>query len=68
MDMTIPVVVVKEDDTYIAKDVGTSVVSQGNTIEDAMASRKEALELYYEDNDGTPGYPTMFTTTLEVCV
>lgn len=47
MDMTVPIVVVKEDDTYIAKDVETSVASQGNTIEEAMASLKEALELYY---------------------
>ena len=68
MDMTVPVVVVKEDETYIAKDMNTSVVSQGSTVEGAIASLKEALELYYDGSDETPGYPVMFTTTLEICV
>lgn len=68
MDITIPVVVVKEDDIYIAKDVGTSVASQGKTIEDAMASLKEALELCYEGSDVTPRYPIMFTTIIKITV
>ncbi len=63
------VIVVKEDDMYVAKDIATNVASQGVSVEDAIDSLREALELYYEDNDSAElGYETVFTTTLEVCV
>ena len=68
MTHTVPVVVVKEDDVYVAKDVVTSVASQGETIEKAVESLKEALELYYDDNNDYPEYRDLYTTTLEVCV
>ncbi len=42
------VITVKEDDTYIAKDVRTRVASQGNTAEEALYNLRIALELYYE--------------------
>ena len=41
---------VKEDDTYIAKDVRTSVASQGKTAEEALDNLRIALDLYYEGN------------------
>ncbi len=43
--------VVKEDDMYIAKDLATNVATQGASAEDAIDSLREALELYYEDNN-----------------
>lgn len=66
--MLCTVVVTKEDDTYIAKDVATSVVDQGDTIEEAIGNLKEALELYYEDNTMTGNNNVFYTTTLEVSV
>lgn len=43
--------ITKEDNTYIAKDIATSVADQGNTIDEALHNLKEALELYYEDDN-----------------
>ena len=66
--MICTVAVVKEDDTYVAKDLETSVASQGNTLEGALNNLKEALELYYEGSDTDIVYTPMYTTTLEVSV
>ena len=66
--MICTVVISKEDDTYIAKDVRTSVVDQGNTVEEALENLKAALELYYDGNDTAIQEGAMYTTSLEVCV
>ena len=60
-------VYVTQEDTgwYVATDIATSVASQGETYESAMANLKEALELYYEDEPKVISRPAMFTT-LEV--
>ncbi len=47
------VFVTKEDDTYIAKDLDTSVVDEGPTIEEALSNIKNALELFYDDSNET---------------
>ena len=56
-----------EDPWYITKDISTGVVSQGETLEEAKANLKEALELYLEDMPeetvDTVGY---YLGTLEV--
>ncbi len=44
------VLVTKEDNWYVASSIETNVVSQGKTIEEAIANLKEALELYFEDS------------------
>ncbi|MBB5495783.1 type II toxin-antitoxin system HicB family antitoxin [Nocardiopsis metallicus] len=36
---------------YVAHAIGVGVVSQGETTEEAMANLREALELYFEDED-----------------
>ena len=67
MSMICNVIVTKEDDTYIAKDLQTSVADQGDTLEEALMSLRDALTLYYEDN--TPVETEhVFYTTLEVNV
>ena len=64
--ITCSVVVIQEDTGwYVAKDVATSVASQGKTYEETMLNLKEALELYYEDEPVVDNKPAMFTT-LEV--
>lgn len=47
--MICTVAIFKEDDMFIAKDLRTCVVDQGDTIDEALSNLKEALELYYED-------------------
>ena len=37
-----------EDLLYVARCIEVEVTSQGETIEDALANLKEALELYFE--------------------
>ena len=49
--MIFTVDVSKEDDTYIAKDIRTSVADQGETLEEALLNLKGALDLYYSGNE-----------------
>ncbi len=64
--MTCTVAIIKEDDGYVAKDIQTSVASQGNTIEKALSNLKEALELYYDGSYEHYPQATIFTTTIEI--
>jgi predicted RNase H-like HicB family nuclease len=50
-------VIAKEDDWYVARCPELSVTSQGDTVESARASLREAIELYLE----TWGVPEGFT-------
>ncbi|MBR7089720.1 MAG: type II toxin-antitoxin system HicB family antitoxin [Lachnospiraceae bacterium] len=69
MNMVCTVIITKEDDTYIAKDVRTNIADQGDTIEEALGNLKQALELYYDDNNNLkPEDEVLLTTSLEVCV
>ncbi len=43
------VLITIEGDVYIAKDLRTNVVDEGDTLEEALSNLKEGLELYYED-------------------
>lgn len=46
---TFTAIVQKEEDVYIAKCPEVGTVSQGETIEKAIANLKEATELYLEE-------------------
>ena len=46
---TFTAIVQKEKDTYVAKCPEICTVSQGSTIEEAVANLKEATELYLEE-------------------
>jgi predicted RNase H-like HicB family nuclease len=43
------VVVWREEDMYVAREVATGVTSQGRTVEEAVENLREALELYLEE-------------------
>jgi predicted RNase H-like HicB family nuclease len=47
--MKLNVVVWKEEDMFIVKEVFTGVTTQGKTIEEALENIKEAVELYLEE-------------------
>lgn len=49
--MIIYAVITKEDDWYIVTALPSGVVTQGKTIEEAKKNIREAVELYYEDED-----------------
>ncbi|MGQ9627689.1 MAG: type II toxin-antitoxin system HicB family antitoxin [Anaerolineae bacterium] len=46
---TFTAVIFKEDDLYVAECPEVGTVSQGYTIEEAIANLKEATELYLEE-------------------
>lgn len=64
---TLTAVVQKEEDMYVAKCLEIGTVSQGKTIEEAIANLKEATELYLEEFPiGKTAHPLL--TTFEVAV
>ncbi len=67
--MICTVVISKEDNSYIAKDLRTNIADQGDTMDEALSNLKEALELYYEDNAELKADTSiLYTTSLEVSV
>lgn len=46
-------IIYKEGDYYVSQCINVDVSSFGETIEEAIDNLKEALELYFEDNDET---------------
>lgn len=46
---TLSAVIQKEEEMYVAKCPEIGTVSQGKTIEEALANLKEATELYLEE-------------------
>ena len=46
---TFTAVVHREDDLYVAECPEVGTVSQGSTVEEAIANLKEATELYLEE-------------------
>jgi predicted RNase H-like HicB family nuclease len=62
---TFSAVIMKEDDMYVANCPEVGTVSQGTTIEEAVANLKEATELYLEEfPTKETGHPII--TTFEV--
>ncbi len=47
--MRVRVIVWREEDMYVAREVATGVTSQGKTVEEAVENLREALELYLEE-------------------
>jgi predicted RNase H-like HicB family nuclease len=46
---TLTAAVSKDGDWYVARCLEVEVASQGETVDDALANLREALELYFED-------------------
>ena len=58
-------VIHKEDDLFVAECPEIGTVSQGHTLEEAVANLKEATELYLEEFT-VAVTPRAFLTTFEV--
>lgn len=67
MSIRYNVIIQKEENWYVAKCVDNNVASQGKTIEEAIKNLKEAIELYYEDEEIIIPKET-YITTVEVNV
>ncbi|MDR0548436.1 MAG: type II toxin-antitoxin system HicB family antitoxin [Deltaproteobacteria bacterium] len=61
------VIITNEPPWYVARCIDNNIASQGHTIEEALASLKEALELYFEDTREIPSFmPPSLLTRLEI--
>jgi predicted RNase H-like HicB family nuclease len=64
--MKLTAIVEKEGDWYTAWCPDTDIASQGQTVDEALDSLKEALELYLEDEDAKVLSNAPLFTTIEV--
>ena len=67
MTLTLTAIIHKEVDLYVAECPEIGTVSQGDTVEDAIANLKEATELYLEEFP-LPQVSRPFLTTFEAAV
>lgn len=68
MSLKITVIVQKEENWYVAKCLENSVASQGKTIEESLNNLKEAIVLYYEDEQPEIEERQVLLTTMEVAI
>ena len=68
MSIRSTVIIHKEENWYVAQSVETGVASQGKTIDEAIENLRDALELYFEDEQLIPDTNPVFVTTLEVAI
>ena len=69
MSQVFSAIVTEEDGGFVALNPDTDVASQGNTLDEALANLKEALELYFEEANekGQVRIPhTTFLTTVTI--
>jgi len=52
MSKTFSAIITEEDGGFVALNPDTDVASQGDTLDEALANLKEALELYFEETAG----------------
>ena len=66
MSKTLTAIITEEDGGYVALNPDTNVASQGDSIDDALANLKEALELYFEETTSGQSinlsHPALITT------
>ena len=60
--MQVTAVLTPEDEGYVAYNPETGTASQGDTIEEALANLREAVELYLEDQPLPSGRPSLVTS------
>ena len=59
---TFSAIIIKDENMYVAKCQEIGTVSQGHTIEEALANLKEATELYLEEFPLKEGNHPLLTT------
>ncbi len=63
---TFTAIIHREDDLFVAECPEVGTVSQGSTIEEALANLKEAMELYLQEFPLQAKPERSFVTTFEV--
>lgn len=69
MSKTLTAIITEEDGGFVALNPDTDVASQGETLDEALANLKEALELFFEETstNKTTSIPNpTFLTTVTI--
>lgn len=65
---TLTAAVAKDSEWYVARCLEIEVASQGETVDDALANLREALELYFEDDEVPATFEHPVVTPIEIRV
>ena len=68
MSIKCTIYIQQEENWFVATDISSGVASQGKTIDESISNLKEALELYYEDNEPEKDEKAIFVTPMEVAL
>ena len=63
---TLTAAVSKDGEWYVARCLEVEVTSQGESVDDALANLREALELYFEDDEVPASFAHPLVTPIEI--
>lgn len=63
---TLTAAVSKDGEWYVARCLEVEVTSQGESVDDALANLREALELYFEDDEVPAFFAHPLVTPIEI--
>ncbi|HCF59269.1 MAG TPA: type II toxin-antitoxin system HicB family antitoxin [Myxococcales bacterium] len=66
--MRLTAAITHEGDLFVAQCLEVDVASQGDSVEDALANLREALELFFEEGTGEKPRPTPIIAPIDVSV
>ena len=67
------IIIKKEDEWFVATCLENDIASQGKSIDEAIKNLKEAIALFYEDEDNakivfSADYDPVYITSLEMAL
>ena len=65
MKRTITATVLQEGEWYVAQALDVDVASQGESVDDALANLREAVELYFEPPGSEP-LPELYQIEVDI--
>jgi predicted RNase H-like HicB family nuclease len=63
---TLTAAVSKDGEWYVARCLEVEVASQGETVDEALANLREALELFFEDDEVPTSFNHPLVTPIEI--
>lgn len=64
--MRLTAAVTQDGEWYVARCLEVEVASQGKTVEESLGNLREALELYFEDNNAPRPLPSPIIAPVEI--
>jgi predicted RNase H-like HicB family nuclease len=64
--ITFTATITKDGEWYVSRCLEVEVASQGETVEEALANLREALELYFEDEPAPADLVHPLVTSVDV--